>query len=347
MRRAACVVAATASLAAVAAITPAVSFGREGLLAHRVLRAGVGGVVKARNGAALLVPRGALREDALVSISEFRGGRFDFNISGEWKGAVRVTLPRRHHSVVMHSISGSWVPEGTRGVRTVWVTQLSVFSWLGSLGSKVKTGLCLTRNPLKFVQCLIGKGLSKIDSTLVKWVAGLTGVSSQCTRALIASSKGILSEMVTILTSSDCREHAGETPVPGTVPGPSQTPSPGPSQGPSPPPGDSGGGEPPPNEAPSPPSTWSETTGGAAHTWTNYTNAGGYEGPTIPSNATVQIACRLTGFAVADGNTWWYRIASAPWSGNYYVSADAFYNNGQTSGSLKGTPFVDPAVGGC
>ena len=42
-----------------------------------------------------------------------------------------------------------------------------------------------------------------------------------------------------------------------------------------------------------------------------------------------------------------YRIASAPWSGSYYVSADAFYNNGQTSGSLVGTPFVDSNVPNC
>jgi hypothetical protein len=104
-------------------------------------------------------------------------------------------------------------------------------------------------------------------------------------------------------------------------------------------------GPPPPSPAPLP--TWSETTGGVTHTWTNYTNAGGYEGPSIPSNATVQIACKLTGFAVADGNTWWYRIASGPWNGAYYASADAFYNNGSTSGSLLGTPFVDPSVGNC
>lgn len=107
-----------------------------------------------------------------------------------------------------------------------------------------------------------------------------------------------------------------------------------------------------PGTAPSSPSaptpaTHAETTGGLAHTWTNYTNAGGYEGPAIPSNATVQIACALTGFRVADGNTWWYRIASSPWNSTYYVSADAFYNNGQTSGSLIGTPFVDPAVPTC
>jgi hypothetical protein len=101
--------------------------------------------------------------------------------------------------------------------------------------------------------------------------------------------------------------------------------------------------------APPPPSqpTYAETVGGAAHTWTNYTNAGGTEGPTIPAYATVQIACKLQGFRVADGNTWWYRIASSPWNGGFYVSADAFYNNGQTSGSLHGTPFVDGIVRDC
>jgi hypothetical protein len=57
--------------------------------------------------------------------------------------------------------------------------------------------------------------------------------------------------------------------------------------------------------------------------------------------------CRVQGFRVADGDTRWYRIGSSPWSGAYYASADAFYNNGQTSGSLVGTPFVDPNVAGC
>jgi hypothetical protein len=50
---------------------------------------------------------------------------------------------------------------------------------------------------------------------------------------------------------------------------------------------------------------------------------------------------------VQDGNTWWYRIASPPWSDAFYVSADAFYNNGSVSGSLIGTPFVDPLVRDC
>ena len=102
--------------------------------------------------------------------------------------------------------------------------------------------------------------------------------------------------------------------------------------------------EPPPTQSPT---TYSETPGSVVHTWTNYSNAGGNEGPEIPSNETVQIACKLEGFKVADGDTWWYRIASSPWNSSYYGSADAFYNNGETSGSLKGTPFVDPNVPNC
>ena len=67
----------------------------------------------------------------------------------------------------------------------------------------------------------------------------------------------------------------------------------------------------------------------------------------IGSGTRVQIACRLQGFKVANGNPWWYRIAGAPWSGAFYASADAFYNNGQTSGSLLGTPWVDESVPLC
>jgi surface antigen len=112
--------------------------------------------------------------------------------------------------------------------------------------------------------------------------------------------------------------------------------------------GPAGKGSPPPPPPPPPPMTFSETSGpGPVHTWTDYSNAGGTEGQAIPDNTTVQIACKVTGFAVEDGNTWWYRIASSPWSESYYASADAFYNNGATSGSLKGTPFVDPNVPNC
>jgi hypothetical protein len=91
-----------------------------------------------------------------------------------------------------------------------------------------------------------------------------------------------------------------------------------------------------------------ETTGSTANkTFTDYTNAGGAIGPTIPPSTTLQVACKVTGFTVSDGNNWWYRIATSPWSNVYYATADAFYNNGQTSGTLHGTPFVDPNVPNC
>jgi hypothetical protein len=93
--------------------------------------------------------------------------------------------------------------------------------------------------------------------------------------------------------------------------------------------------------------TFAETVGGPTATWTDYSNAGGTEGATIPSGQSVQVTCVVQGFEVADGNTNWYLIASSPWNNAYYASADAFYNNGATSGSLDGTPYVDPDVPAC
>jgi surface antigen len=91
----------------------------------------------------------------------------------------------------------------------------------------------------------------------------------------------------------------------------------------------------------------SETTGGYTHTWSDYLTAGGMAGPIIPPYVSVEIACKVIGFAVENGNRWWYRIASEAWGGTFYASADAFYNNGQTTGSLVGTSYVDPAVPNC
>ncbi|MGP0052327.1 MAG: hypothetical protein ACLPZR_26290 [Solirubrobacteraceae bacterium] len=90
-----------------------------------------------------------------------------------------------------------------------------------------------------------------------------------------------------------------------------------------------------------------ETAGGLLHTWTDYLDAGGKPGPSIAAHETVQVACRVQGFRVQDGNVWWYRIASRPWDNRYYVSADGFYNNGRKSGSLLHTPFVDRGVSRC
>jgi Cutinase len=111
-------------------------------------------------------------------------------------------------------------------------------------------------------------------------------------------------------------------------------------------PGGGGGGGPTPGGG-VPAGSVAETAGGTVNTWSNYTNAGGAEGAQILRGATVGVSCKLQGLAVPDGNTWWYLVASSPWSGQFYASADAFYNNGQTSGSLAGTAFVDSAVPDC
>jgi hypothetical protein len=93
--------------------------------------------------------------------------------------------------------------------------------------------------------------------------------------------------------------------------------------------------------------TWAETPGSSANTWSNYKDAGGTAGPELTSHKTIKVSCRIHGFKVTDGNTWWYRLAPGSGKTAYYVSADAFYNNGHTSGSLHGTPFVDKAVRTC
>jgi hypothetical protein len=90
-----------------------------------------------------------------------------------------------------------------------------------------------------------------------------------------------------------------------------------------------------------------EVSGGLAHTWSNPLTAGGRPGPEIFPRERVRIACRVHGFTVQDGNSWWYLIDSRPWSRHYFVTADTFYNNGETSGSLRGSAFVDHAISGC
>jgi hypothetical protein len=115
----------------------------------------------------------------------------------------------------------------------------------------------------------------------------------------------------------------------------------------------SAGPSPSPTTPPSTPSqptaanTYPETTGSVVRTWTDYADGGGTEGPEIGSNVTVQITCRVQGLEVPDTDTWWYQIASSPWDNTYYSSADPYYNDGQTSGGLHGTPLVDTNVPVC
>ena len=92
----------------------------------------------------------------------------------------------------------------------------------------------------------------------------------------------------------------------------------------------------------------SETVGAITDAWSDPKTAGGCQGPTIPSEATLSVRCKTQGISLVDGNTWWYKIASAPWNDGFFAPADAFFNNGRTSGSLDSSlPFVDTSVPNC
>jgi len=299
-----------------------------------------GGEIRAPGGWALQVPPETLKKPGVASITARSDGTVDFHIAAPWHGEVAVSMPLHgSRDAIAHHLDGVWVQEGHRGQTTVWVRQLSIF---GAIKGAISGVTCISWDYHAVIKCLLLKGITKVNGKLGLWIA--EKISDSCAAALIASglTGGPAGIALGIFNDPPC---VGTASSPGSPPAPKAPPSPSPPAGT--PPSQPPTGSPSPPPSPPPPSGLYETTGGLTHTWTNYTNAGGYEGPVIPAYTTVLIACKLTGFRVADGNTWWYRIGSSPWNGAYYASADAFYNNGQTSGSLKGTPFVDPSVPDC
>ena len=93
----------------------------------------------------------------------------------------------------------------------------------------------------------------------------------------------------------------------------------------------------PPVVPPAPPQTWNETAGSVAHTWTNYTNAGGTQGPSIGSGQTVAIACRLQGFQVADGYELW-------WNNDGDLSSEGLWGNTITLSSRFVQDVLDSPI---
>lgn len=164
--------------------------------------------------------------------------------------------------------------------------------------------------------CLEGMGIKfvgPISATLLNQLPDQTGHWARCSNAQPTAPVSV------VLTP---------TPTPGPP-----APTPTPTQAP-----------------PPPPSSYAETAGPAGSgTFTDYTNAGGTVGQRVAAYQTIQVTCRLTGWTAPDGDNWWYQLpAIAPWNSSvFYAPADNFYNNGQTSGSLKGTPPYDPNVPLC
>jgi hypothetical protein len=323
-------------------------------VASRHLVASLGGTVSL-GGARIYVPGGVMRADGDVSIDRLAHGRYRFAIDAPWGGYVRVTLPlRQGHDAVVHALGGIWLAEGRRyGKNTVWVSHLSVFSTLKnivdtpfSVLSKAAVAVkCVRLTVVPTLKCLAKEGVKSVGGDVLSWV--VSQVSHNCAAAITANNVGAgpLIPVTTLMSiigfEPACTEQLGSGELPPGYdvnghPIQNTTSSTGGT-------GSAGTG----SQSTSSASGWVETAGGALHTWSDYAHAGGSAGPDIAGGKLVVVSCRLNGFTVTDGNSWWYRVASSPWNNAYYVSADGFYNNGATEGPLKGTPFVDSAVAVC
>ncbi|HST41622.1 MAG TPA: hypothetical protein VLK58_19040, partial [Conexibacter sp.] len=105
----------------------------------------------------------------------------------------------------------------------------------------------------------------------------------------------------------------------------------------------------PSNPAPPPaPRTWREQQGThGVDTFTNPANASG-KGPRIEPFQWVDVLCKVHAPQIASVNPdgYWYRIATAPWSGNYYSPANTFWN-GDVPGQKPYTHNTDFNVPNC
>lgn len=92
--------------------------------------------------------------------------------------------------------------------------------------------------------------------------------------------------------------------------------------------------------SPSASRTWKETTFSQSDTFADFMNAGDPLGASLKPKQAVWVSCRVKGFAVTDGDRWWYRLAQSPWNDRYYASTDNFYNTPTPTGNpINGVVF--------
>jgi hypothetical protein len=351
----------TAPNAHASSIGTAQAAGHHVLARQRVTVVG-GGDVDARDGWNLYVPPHVVTRNGYGTITSVGDGRVAISVTVPWRGKVEITGPLPSTTeTIAHDIDGLWLPEGTRvGQSAVWVTHLSLFSFSGLLKG-VQDFLCLTaEDPYDLVGCLLTKGLEYVDQQVALDL--VSKVSKSCITALVTSSlyatKGgqiPLTAVKAVLGDKSCEDVAGDSGGSPVITDPTPTPTPAPAPLPTLPVPPEQPLEQLPTVPTAPPSsptpTFAETPGkGGVATFTDYHDAGGSEGPRISEYETVQVTCRVEGFEPADHgipDNWWYEIASSPWDNVYYAYAEPFYNNGQTSGSLIGTPPVDTSVPIC
>jgi len=239
---------------------------------------------------------------------------------------------RKHSDAIIHNVGGIWLTEGQqRGERTVWVTQLSLFSTIVDKIKSIPANFCFVFNVSEFIKCVTLKGIGYINSDLAKWITSkLPGGCVGHIAAMGLMTGSPTTEFVTALTDPAC---VGTASAPGLPPSPTSSP---PATTPvNSPPSTSA---PPPPSVPPPPQTWSEqeTPNHPVNTFTNYHNASGM-GPAIAAGQWVQVSCKVYDPTIASVNPdgYWYRIASSPWNNAYYSPANTFMN-----GDPYGGPYT-------
>lgn len=107
--------------------------------------------------------------------------------------------------------------------------------------------------------------------------------------------------------------------------------------------GSSGGGTPPP---PASAVAEQESPNYPTNTFTNYHNASGV-GPKVAAGQWVQVSCKVYDPTIQSVNPdgYWYRIATSPWSNQYYAPANNFLNGDPPQGPYSRN--TDWSVGNC
>jgi len=146
-----------------------------------------GGTVRARDGAELYVPPGALNErHAEATISKVRLTSFGFAIRGGWHGRVRVTLPAPPPGwapLVLHTVNGANKVESKKlGQMTVWVHHLSTFepipqACLDVLSETAEGGPEVAGG--SFATCLTAYGVVELSALAVQQLSSLVSQPNQ------------------------------------------------------------------------------------------------------------------------------------------------------------------------
>lgn len=286
------------------------------VLGHHAVTPSKGGEVRTKSGWRLYVPAHVVGRSGTATITRTASHRVNIHINVPWHGPVLVTAPLHNsRDRVAHQLDGLWVGEGGRaGQRSVWVTQLSPFSFTSVLG-RVQDALCLSildGDVPGFIECIAEKGIAYVSGKVISWVA--SKVSASCNSALIAAGisaggnkKIPVAVLKSVVLSASCKETAS---APGTSQGTGTNPIPNPVNPQGPTYNPQSGTAPPPPQFPV--MNTSETLPDgvyfrrSAHT----SDTAGTTGLGVFRDDTVALQCYVSGDEVGPHDSLWYYVTN-------------------------------------